>query len=46
MAIAGKAAARGLRSKGVKANDMKSSAASRKTKIAYTKLKKKPGGFS
>lgn len=38
MAIAGRPAARGMKSKGIKST--KGSGASRKTKIAFTKLKR------
>ena len=40
MAIAGKAAARGMKSKGVTAKGLKDSSASSKTKAAFTKMSK------
>lgn len=44
MAIAGRPAARALRSRGITKRDMKSSSASRKTKTAFTKLKRTSTG--
>lgn len=40
MAIAGRPAARGLKSRGFTKRDIKNSGASRKTKIAFAKLKR------
>ncbi len=44
MAIAGRPAARALRSKGTTAKSIKQSGASRKTKIAFAKLKRTGAG--